>query len=56
MKLEPPAKFTGKGLPIVRGRKGAEEIENCLELSPYTPNQWIAIAGTRLEKGPSSWF
>ena len=52
LKLEPPAKFTGKGLPIVRD--WVEETENWLELSPCTPNQWIGIAGTRLEKGASS--
>ena len=27
-----------------------------MELSPCTPDQWINIAGTRLEKGASSWF
>ena len=54
LKLEPPAKFTGKGLPTVRD--WVEETENWLELSPCTPDQWIAIAGTRLEKGASSWF
>ena len=54
LKLEPPAKFTGKGLPTVRD--WVEETENWLELSPCTPDQWIAIAGTRLEKGASSWY
>ena len=52
MKLEPPAKFMGKGLPTVRD--WVEETENWLELSPCTPDQWIAIAGTRLGKGASS--
>ena len=36
LKLEPPAKFTGKGLPTVRD--WVEETENWLELSPCTPN------------------
>ena len=54
MKLEPPTKFTGKGLPIIQD--WMEEIANWLELSPCTPSQWINIAGTRLEKGASSWF
>ena len=54
MKLEPPAKFTGKGFPTVRD--WLEETANWLELSPCTPDQWINIAGTRLEKGASSWF
>ena len=54
MKLEPPAKFTGKGFPTVRD--WLEETANWLELSPCTPAQWINIAGTRLEKGASSWF
>ena len=54
MKLEPPAKFTGKGLPTVRD--DVEETENWLELSPCTLDQWIAIASTRLEKGANSWF
>ena len=52
MKLEPPAKFTGKGFPTVRD--WLEETANWLELSPCTPDQWINIAGTRLEKGASS--
>ena len=54
MKLEAPAKFIGKGLPTVRD--WVEETENWLELSLYTPNQWIVIAGTKLDKGASSWF
>ena len=54
MKLEPPAKFIGKGLPTARD--WVEETDNWLELSPCTLDQWIAIAGTRLEKGASSWF
>ena len=54
MKLEPLAKFIGKGLPTVRD--WVEKIENWLELSLCTPDQWIAIAGTKLEKGASSWF
>ena len=54
LKLEPPAKFIGKGLPTVHD--WVEETENWLELSPCTPDQWIAIAGTRLEKGASSWY
>ena len=54
MKLEPPTKFTGKGLPTMRD--WVEETENWLELSPCTLDQWIATAGTRLEKGASSWF
>ena len=54
MKLEPPAKFTGKGFPTVRD--WLEETANWLELSPCTPDQWINIAGTRLEKGASSWY
>ena len=54
MKLEPPAKLTGKGFPIVRD--WLEETANWLELSQCTPDQWINIAGTRLEKGASSWF
>ena len=54
MKLEPLAKFTGKGFPTVRD--WLEETANWLELSPCTPDQWINIAGTRLEKGASSWF
>ena len=29
---------------------------NWLELSLCTPDQWINIANTRLEKGASSWF
>ena len=52
MKLEAPAKFIGKGLPTVRD--WVKETENWLELSPCTPNQWIAISGTKLEKGASS--
>ena len=54
MKLEPPAKFTWKGFPTVRD--WLVETVNWLELSPCTPNQWINIAGTRLEKGASNWF
>ena len=54
MKLEPPAKFTGKGFPTIRD--WLEETANWLELSPCTLDQWINIAGTRLEKGASSWF
>ena len=54
MKLEPPTKFTGKGFPTVRD--WLEETANWLELSPCTSDQWINIAGTRLEKGASSWF
>ena len=54
MKLEPLVKFTGKGFTIVQD--WLEEIANWLELSPCTSNQWINIAGTRLEKGGSSWF
>ena len=54
MKLEPPTKFTGKGFPTVRD--WLEETANWLELSPCTPDQWINIAGTRLEKGASNWF
>ena len=50
MKLEGPAKFTGKGFPNVRD--WLEETANWLELSPCTPDQWINIVGTRLEKGP----
>ena len=37
MKLEPPAKFTGKGFPTVRD--WLEETANWLELSPRTPAQ-----------------
>ena len=37
-------------------RDWVEETENWLKLSPCTPDQWIAIAGTRLEKGANSWF
>ena len=48
MKLEPPAKFTGKGFPTVRD--WLEETANWLELSPCTPDQWINIAGTRFGK------
>lgn len=33
-----------------------EEIENELDLSPCTPNQWITVVGTRLGKGAGSWF
>ena len=54
MKLEPPAKFTGKGFPTIRD--WLEETANWLELSPCTLAQWTSIAGTRLEKGASSWF
>ena len=54
MKLEPLAKFTGKGFPTVQD--SLEHTVNWLELSPCTPNQWINIAGTMLEKGPSSYF
>ena len=54
MKLEPPAKFAGKGFPTIWD--WLEETANWLELSPCTPDQWINIAGTRLEKGASSWF
>ena len=54
MKLEPPAKFTGKGFPTVWD--WLEETANWLELSPCTLDQWINIAVTRLEKGASSWF
>ena len=54
MKLEPPAKFTGKGFPTVWD--WLEETANWLELSPCTPDQWINIAGTQLEKGASSCF
>ena len=54
MKLEPPAKFTGKGFPTVRD--WLEDTANWLELSPCTLDQWINIAGTRLEKDTSSWF
>ena len=54
MKLESQAKFTRKGLPTMRD--WVEETENWLELSLHTPNQWIAIVSTRLEKGASSWF
>ena len=36
MKLEPPAKFTGKGFPTVRD--WLEETANWLELSPCTPD------------------
>ena len=54
MKLEPPVKFAGKGFFTVRD--WLEETANWLELSPCTPDQWINIAGTRLEKGASSWF
>ena len=54
MKLEPLAKFTGKGFPTVRD--WLEETANWLELLPCTPNQWINIVGTRLEKGANSWF
>ena len=54
VKLEPPAKFIGKALPTVWD--WVEETHNSLELSPCTPDQWIAITGTRLEKGGSSWF
>ena len=54
MKLEPPTKFTGKGFPTIRD--WLEETANWLELSPCTPDQWINIAGTRLEKGTSNWF
>ena len=52
MKLEPPAKFTGKGFPTVWD--WLEETSNWMELSPCTPDQWINIASTRLEKGASS--
>ena len=54
LKLEPLAKFTRKGFPTVRD--WLEETANWLELSPCTPDQWINIADTRLEKGASSWF
>ena len=54
MKLEPQTKFIGKGFPTVRD--WLEETANWLELSPCTPDQWINIAGTWLEKGASSWF
>ena len=54
VKLEAPAKFTGKGFPIVWD--WLEETANWLKLFPCTPDQWINIAGTRLEKGASSWF
>ena len=54
MKLEPPTRFIGKGLPTVRD--WVEEIKKWLELSPCTPDQWRAIANTKLEKGPNSWF
>ena len=54
MKLEPPAKFIGKGLPTMHD--WVKETENWPELSPCTPDQWIAIAGTKLERGASSWF
>ena len=33
-----------------------EETEKWLELSLCTPDKWIAIVGTRLETGASSWF
>ena len=36
MKLEPPPKFTGKGLPTMRG--WVEETENWLELLPCIPD------------------
>ena len=52
--MEPPVKFTGKGFPTIWD--WLEETANWLELSPCTPDQWINIAGTRLEKGASSWF
>ena len=52
MKLEPPAKFTGKGFPTIWDC--LEETANWLELSPCTPDQWINITSTRLEKGASS--
>ena len=48
------AKFTGKRFPNIWD--WLEEIANWLELSPCTPDQWINIAGTRLEKNASSWF
>ena len=54
MELEPLAKFTGKGLLTIKD--WSEEIANWLELLPCTLDQWINIAGTRLEKGASSWF
>ena len=54
MKLEPPAKFIGKGLPTVRD--WVEQTENRMELSPCTPDQWIVLAGTKLERGASRWF
>ena len=54
MKLEPPAKFIRKGFPTIWD--WLEEIANWLELSLYTPNQWINIADTRLEKVDNSWF
>ena len=52
MKLEPSAKFTGKGFPTVWD--WLEETANWLELSPCTSDQWINIVGTWLEKGASS--
>ena len=54
MKLEPPVKFIGKAFPTIWD--WLEAIVNWLELSPCTPDQWINIAGTRLENGASSWF
>ena len=54
IKLEPLAKFTGKEFPIIWD--WLEETINMLELSPCTPDQWINIAGTKLEKGASNWF
>ena len=52
--MEPPAKFIGKRFPTVWD--WFEEIANWLKLSPCTPDQWINITGTRLEKGASNWF
>ena len=52
MKLEPLAKFIGKGFPFIQN--WLEEAVNWLELSPCTPNQWINIASTWLEKGANS--
>ena len=54
MKLESPAKLTRKGLPTIRD--WVEETKNWLDFSPCTPDQWIAIASTRFQKGASSWF
>lgn len=54
MKIEPPARYSGKGFPGVA--QWLEEVESWLALSPCIPTQWVEITGTRLEKGASTWF